>query len=177
MSGDRAGAESSRADTGTGDSRGAGLGEDMNGRAPGKPLFECVIPGRLVPKKNRRAPAIRGGRLVIRTEDRYRDYADFATWTLKAAWRGRGPLTCLVHVRVRYWPPDGRIPDLTGMLETVGDLLQGPMHRKRVTGLVIANDRQIKSVDGSRVMEPRPERPGVEIEVWAYDSERAEEEE
>ena len=50
-----------------------------------------------------------------------------------------------VHVKVCYWMPDRRSkPDLSGILQGVGDLLQ---HVK-----LIANDSLIESWDGSRFM-------------------------
>lgn len=49
----------------------------------------------------------------------------------------------------------GVLPDLSGMLESIGDVLEG---------IAWANDRQIVSWDGSRVLRDK-ENPRTEIEV------------
>lgn len=64
------------------------------------------------------------------------------------------PLTADVWVKaVAYCK--GRLPDLSGMLESVGDCLEG---------IIWADDMQIKSWDGSRVVRDK-ERQRVEVEI------------
>jgi hypothetical protein len=70
-----------------------------------------------------------------------------------------------VHVCALYSPPDRRwMLDLSGALEAIGDALE-------LAGIV-ANDRQIRSWDGSRIMDPDPEGVGfLSVTVHRYTGE------
>ena len=61
-----------------------------------------------------------------------------------------------VHVKAEYYMATARMPDLVNLMEATHDILEH-------CG-IIENDRQIKSVDGSRIMGKDPE-PRVEITI------------
>ena len=67
-----------------------------------------------------------------------------------------GPVEGPVHVRVRAYFK-GQEPDLSGILESVGDCLEG---------IAWVNDKQIKSWDGSRKFHDK-NHPRTEVSVWA----------
>lgn len=62
-----------------------------------------------------------------------------------------------LHVRAVAHAGKGTEPDLSGVLETIGDILQD--------GGVIENDRWVKSWDGSRVYTHDKDHPRVELDI------------
>jgi Holliday junction resolvase RusA-like endonuclease len=69
------------------------------------------------------------------------------------------PLTCPIHIEAHFYCK-GPLPDLSGALESCGDMLEGILYE---------NDKQICSWDGSRVWHDK-DNPRTEIKVtWGYD--------
>lgn len=117
-----------------------------------------IIPGRPITKKNSQRIIINrntGRRQVIQSE-RYVDYEESSLWYLKK-YRHisfAGPVCVTAH----YWLPDRRgWPDLIGLLQATCDILE--------KSGIIDNDRNIVSVDGSRIMGVDRENPRVEVAV------------
>ena len=124
---------------------------------------DVVIPGEVVMLKNNRDPGWerRGHhrRLVIKTRPRWNTYKAYAAGHCVARRQrlGRTPLHGLLHVVVRYYPRDrSHWPDLSGLHEVIGDILEA--------GGVIHDDQQIRNWDGSRIMEP--DRGNPREEIW-----------
>ena len=117
--------------------------------------IKLVIRGRMVPKKN--AKRVLPGRKFPISSPRWRKYEKDAKKQLKSQYNDAILCTdrMALHVTAVYYCPDRRYPDLSGMLETVGDLLEG---------IVYENDRQIGSWDGSRIRLDN-EDPRIEVEV------------
>jgi len=59
------------------------------------------------------------------------------------------------------------VGDLVGYCQAIGDALQGGGGRKNRVPCVLADDRQIKSWDGSRLLIDR-ENPRVELEIEPF---------
>ena len=80
---------------------------------------------------------------------------------LQELWKGSQlgpdpvPARVCVHVSAQFWAGPGVEPDLSGAMETVGDILQ--------ESRVIENDRWIKSWDGSRVHTTDKKDPRTEV--------------
>ena len=103
---------------------------------------QLVIPGQPITKKNSQVIRCINGYPLVNQSKAYRAYEKMA---LKAmlAYPGEtivGPVT----VKVLYWLKDRRRPDLTNLLQATADILE--------KAGVIANDRNIVSWDGSRIM-------------------------
>ena len=71
-----------------------------------------------------------------------------------------GSSECPVHVKALMYAGKGTEPDLSGALETVGDVLQA--------AVIIENDRWIKSWDGSRVLTDDKDNPRTEITLEPF---------
>jgi Holliday junction resolvase RusA-like endonuclease len=116
------------------------------------------IPGRPVPKKNSMmARCINGKPLIIQSKT-YREYEKMALLSL-ADYQGprfSGP----VQVKASYWLADNRRPDLNNLMAATADILE--------KAGIIANDRDIVSWDGSRIMGVSPE-PRTEIIITSVD--------
>lgn len=120
---------------------------------------ELILPGRPVTKKNHGVIAS-NGRPRLLPSKAYREYETSCLWFLKRYWGPRfgGP----VHITAQYWMPDRRSwPDLVGLLQATGDILQ--------KAGIIANDRQIVSWDGSRIAGVDELRPRTEITITEVD--------
>jgi Holliday junction resolvase RusA-like endonuclease len=65
-----------------------------------------------------------------------------------------------VEVSCKYWLQTAREPDLTNLMEATHDILE---HAG-----IIDNDKNIKSVDGSRIMGKDATNPRVEITIRKY---------
>jgi len=115
--------------------------------------FTVIIQGRLTPKKNSKR-VVPGVERPVGSK-RWKFFEASARWDIRSQYRG-ALLPGDVHVRVSYYPPDRRQPDLSAVLETVGDLLEG---------IVYANDRQVVSWDGSRILAPDRGNPRCVVEV------------
>jgi len=116
--------------------------------------LSLTILGRPVPKKNN--PIMLKGRNLILPSKAYRAYEKSALKQLMA-WGNiyfDGP----VRVDAHYFLPDKRWwPDLTGLLQATGDILQK-------SGL-IENDKQIVSWGTSRIVRLDKESPRAEITI------------
>lgn len=119
---------------------------------------EITIPGRPITKKNHQQICKNwrtGGRFIAQSEA-YQNYETECLWHLKTY---RGPkFTGPVRVTCRYWMPNRRSwPDLPGLYQATADILE--------KAGIIDNDRNIISMDGSRIVGIDRERPRVEIEI------------
>jgi len=108
-----------------------------------------VLPGSVRAKKNSRVPIYVGGRnvprrLVIIPSRAYRNWEAEARCAARQQWAGE-PISGDVSMSVLAYVK-GKKPDLSGVLESVGDCLQG---------IVYLDDAQIYSWDGSRVYHDR----------------------
>ena len=131
-----------------------------------------ITRGRLVAKKNHRKLAVIGGHARMLPAREWEAWARVlgmaARCSLGGTYRGShcgfspALTTDPVHVLALYYPPDRRwMLDLSGALEAIGDALE-------LAG-VIANDRQIRSWDGSRIMDPDPDGMGyLSVTVHRY---------
>lgn len=121
-------------------------------------IAEITIPGRAYTKKNSqkicRNPAT--GVYFITQSDRYQRYEEECLWRLKSY---RGPkFTSNVRVTCVYWMPSYQSwPDLMGLYQATADILQ--------KAGIIKNDRDIVSMDGSRIAGIDSGNPRVEIEI------------
>ena len=96
-----------------------------------------------------------GGRPLIIPSDAYRKYAKAAK--KQVSFLSLPPtITEPVWVKCLYYMETARMPDLTNLLAATQDILEA-------CG-IIANDSQIKSVDGSRIM-GKDKDPRVEIYI------------
>jgi len=131
----------------------------------GGPFLRIVVPGQPFTKKNSQRIIVnrRTGKPLILPSKRYREYADAACLHLKAQYRGpalEGPVTvCAVY----YLASRSRWPDLVGLLQATGDILE--------EAGVITNDRNIVSWDGSRIAGVSP-NPRAEIEIREVSDEK-----
>jgi Holliday junction resolvase RusA-like endonuclease len=116
--------------------------------------LKLVIYGRPVPKKN--SPVmVPGNRPRLLPSKAFREYEKDALKQVQqwgnVTFEGEVQVTCL------YWFKDWRWrSDLVGLLQGTSDLLE--------KSGIIANDRNIYSYDGSRIMGLSPE-PRVEISI------------
>lgn len=126
--------------------------------------LSLTISGRAVPKKNH--PVMVAGRNLILPSKAFRAYEKDALKQLMA-W-GNQFVPGFVWVRAEYWLPDKRWwPDLVGLMQGTGDILEK-------AGL-IANDRNIVSWDGSKIVGIDKENPRTEIyitEGWVSGGEK-----
>ena len=116
--------------------------------------LHLVIPGQPVTKKNSQVARCVNGKPVIIQSKAYRAYEKASLEALLDY--SRKPLSGSLAVRVHYWLRDRRRPDLNNLLAATADILQ--------KAEVIADDREIVSWDGSRIMGVSP-RPRAEILV------------
>jgi Holliday junction resolvase RusA-like endonuclease len=125
---------------------------------------QLLISGQPITKKNSQVIRCVNGYPRVMQSKAYRTYEEKALKEM-LAYPGEtimGP----VAVTVLYWLKDRRRPDLTNLLQATADILEKTK--------VIANDRNIVSWDGSRIMgvsrTPRAEitiRPvNLRIERW-----------
>jgi hypothetical protein len=115
--------------------------------------ISITIPGTVRIKKNSRR--IFGGG-SLKTNLPSEAYCEWEAFARSIAWQHAvsPPLECPVHIEARFFIK-GQLPDLSGALESVGDMLEGVLYR---------NDKQIYSWDGSRVSHD-PKNPRTEIIV------------
>ena len=123
---------------------------------------EITIPGRPMTKKNHQQILRnkRTGKPFVVQSEAYQNYETACLWHLKTY---RGPkFTGPVRVACRYWMPNRRSwPDLPGLYQATADILE--------KAGIIANDRNIVSMDGSEIVGIDRERPRVEIEIEGAD--------
>lgn len=119
------------------------------------PVLQVTLTGNVVPLKNSRRIVRAGRRMKSLPSKRYEVWARDAGLELNRAWRGRPPLTGPVQVTALFYRTRDTA-DLDNLEASIGDLLQ--------TCRVVANDRQIRSWDNSRIFVDRA-RPRVEVTV------------
>ena len=103
---------------------------------------QLVISGQPITKKNSQVIRCINGYPLVNQSKAYRAYEKMA---LKAMLVYPGEtIVGPVAVKVLYWLKDRRRPDLTNLLQATADILE--------KAGVIANDRNIVSWDGSRIM-------------------------
>ena len=122
---------------------------------------EITIPGRPITKKNSQVVVqakTKEGKTYHRPipSRQYQNYETECLWRLKTY---RGPtFDGPVRVTCRYWLPNRRgWPDLMGLYQATADILE--------KARIIKNDRDIVSMDGSKIMGVDSENPRVEIVI------------
>ena len=123
--------------------------------------IKITIPGNIRSKKNSKQVCMIGGKNVPRRpmilpSKAYKQWEKAARAAVLEQIEGMAGMPTMADVEVKAVAYcKGRLPDLSGMLESVGDCLEG---------IIWVDDRQIKSWDGSRVVRDK-ERQRVEVEV------------
>lgn len=119
-------------------------------------MVRIILPGRPMTKKNHQRVIRAGNRPYIIQSKAYEEYEAICLWHLqryKFQFEGKQ-----VAVKALYWLPNRRgWPDLTGLLQATGDILERAQ--------VIDNDRLIVSWDGSRIAGVDKEKPRAEIVI------------
>ena len=127
--------------------------------------MKFTILGQPITKKNSQMIIMAGKRPCIIQSKAYRVYEKLAKEQLASARCRWVPiLDAPVEVKCLYYLATTRTPDLCNLMAATHDILEH-------CG-VIANDVQIKSVDGSRIVGKDPE-PRVEIEIKELATETA----
>lgn len=103
-------------------------------------MFKITLPGNIRSKKNSKRVFCRGKIPTVLSSTAYLAWEKQARVSAMQQFNSL-PLTCPVHVQAIAYCK-GILPDLSGMLESVGDCLQD---------IVWENDNQIVSWDGSRI--------------------------
>ena len=119
--------------------------------------LQINIPGRPITKKNHGRVIVRNGRRYHVPSKAYEAYENFCLgWLLQ--WRQyhfSGPVVVQAH----YYMPNRRSwPDLVGLQQATGDILEAAK--------IIANDRNIVSWGDTRIMGVDKDSPRVELETW-----------
>jgi Holliday junction resolvase RusA-like endonuclease len=118
-------------------------------------MIKLILPGSIRSKKNSKRIVGRGQRKFILPSTAYLKWEKEARKAVTMQLRfGFVPLTIPIVAKVMAYYK-GQQPDLSGVLESVGDCLEG---------LVWENDRQIISWDGSRLFHDL-KNPRTEIEI------------
>jgi len=133
------------------DTAGAAKVEDEVGR----PGFACSVLGPPVTKKNsqRVFRNRKTGKPFIVQSKQAKAWETSAVLQLRAAWRGRAPLTGQVSMAAVFYRTR-RVGDLGNFLAAVCDAIE--------RAGIVANDKQIVRFDGSR-LDADPKNPRVEI--------------
>lgn len=117
-----------------------------------------ILPGSVRSKKNSKSIIFLGrgkNRPIIVPSSAYRKWEKIARKAAKAQWtHGLLANNCSVKVAVKAYYA-GRRPDLSGVLESIGDCLEG---------IVWENDTQIISWDGSRLYHDKS-NPRTEVTI------------
>jgi len=116
-----------------------------------------ILPDTIRIKKNSKRIYARGRFKTVLPSKAYVIWEKQARLVFCAQHPGFKPVSYLLHVRVAAYYK-GQQPDLSGVLESVGDCLQG---------FVWQDDRQIKSWDGSR-LHHELDNPRTEIIVSPF---------
>lgn len=122
-------------------------------------MIRLTLPGSIRSKKNSKRLIMIGGKNVPRRPVALssKAYLEWETKAREAAMdQVKGMFTGPIHVKAIAYCK-GTLPDLSGMLESVGDCLEG---------ILWDNDKNIISWDGSRVIHDK-QHQRTEIEVEA----------
>ena len=121
-------------------------------------MLKLTLKGRPITKKNSQIPIkTKSGKFFIIQSKQYRAYEKDCLLQIQMALLMTPPLTGRLHLRAWYYMPDRRRPDLLNLLQATADIIE--------KAKVIENDRDIVSVDLSRIMGVDKENPRVEIEI------------
>ena len=121
-------------------------------------MISLTLPGRPITKKNHQQIIKRGKRHMIVQSEVYQQYEQECLWRLKAYKGPRFDPGVKVRLTARYWMPNRRSwPDLLGLLQATCDILE--------SAGIIKNDRDVVSLDGSRIMGVDKENPRAEIRI------------
>jgi Holliday junction resolvase RusA-like endonuclease len=116
--------------------------------------MQIILYGQPITKKNSQQIIIAGKRPCIIPSKAFKVYEKAARAQLATA--SREPIAVPIHVKALYYLSTARTPDLCNLMAATHDILEH-------CG-IIANDEQIKSVDGSRIM-GKDDNPRVEITI------------
>jgi Holliday junction resolvase RusA-like endonuclease len=120
--------------------------------------MKIIIHGQPITKKNSQQIIIAGKRPCIIPSKAFKAYEKLARAQLaQYPTRYQGPIS----VKCEYWLGDARRPDLTNLMAATHDILEH-------CG-IIDNDRNIVSVDGSRIVGVDRQNPRVEITIVAVE--------
>lgn len=128
------------------------------------PIFECVIPGRPMVKKNgQKVVTIRRGRRSFKTKVNTPQYQEWENEAAKTVRRARhqinGPINCHIHARfIFYFENRQAEADLSNLYEGIQDVLK--------TQGIIVDDILIESHDGSR--KRFYQTPRLEVKLYEY---------
>jgi Holliday junction resolvase RusA-like endonuclease len=128
--------------------------------------FDFFLTGQTPSKKNTHEVRKRGVRYSIGLSDKYREWEERAAEEL-AVQKYENDLDTLMNpvqlcAKITWlWSGRGNVPDLSNVIQSIEDALQ----RARV----IDNDRQIVSLDGSRLNIITSGEPGVVIHLIECD--------
>jgi Holliday junction resolvase RusA-like endonuclease len=123
--------------------------------------MQIIIHGQPITKKNSQQIIMAGKRPCIIQSKAYRVYEKAAKEQLYLYSTFPEPILGPVEVKCLYYLATARTPDLCNLMAATHDILEH-------CG-VIANDEQIKSVDGSRIMGKDATNPRVEIIIRAME--------
>lgn len=90
-----------------------------------------------------------------------KQYREYEKNCLAQIVNGKGAAQGRLHVVCKYWMKTARFPDLSNLCSGTHDLLQ--------KGGVIIDDKNIVSMDGSRIMGKDAKNPRAEIEVYVME--------
>jgi Holliday junction resolvase RusA-like endonuclease len=119
-------------------------------------MIELTIYGQSITKKNSQQIIMAGKRPCIIQSKAYRQYAKVAKEQIALLGLSK-PIYEPIEVKCLYYLATKRTPDLCNLMAATHDILQDAG--------VILDDELIKSVDGSRIMEPDKSNPRVEIKI------------
>jgi len=124
-------------------------------------MIKLILKGRPITKKNSQIPIkTKSGKYFIIQSKQYRNYEKDCLWQIKEQYFMQPTIIEKVNLKVLYYMPDRRVPDLLNLLAATSDILE--------KAKVIENDREVVSLDGSRIMEHDKENPRAEvfIDIW-----------
>jgi Holliday junction resolvase RusA-like endonuclease len=122
-------------------------------------MISIILPGRPITKKNHERICVNSktGKHFIRQSEQYEQYETDCLWRIKAQYRGP-VLTEPISLKCLYWLPNRKgWPDLAGLIQATQDILQ--------KAGVIENDKQVVSLDGSRIMGVDKDYPRTEVYI------------
>lgn len=125
-------------------------------------MTKLTIFGQPITKKNSQIPIVAGNRPYIIQSKAYRAYEKMVKHQLSLMPFESAipkPISGDIHVKCLYYLATASKPDLCNLMAATHDILEH-------CGIIL-NDKQIKSVDGSRIMGKDP-NPRVEIEIKPY---------
>jgi Holliday junction resolvase RusA-like endonuclease len=118
---------------------------------------KLTLAGRPITKKNSQSfVTLKNGRKFLLQKPAYLQYEKECLWQIKAQYKGE-MITSKISLQVHYYMPDKRVPDLINLLQATADILEKAM--------VIDNDKNIISLDGSAIIGIDKINPRCEITI------------